>query len=207
MPGLGDPAILDALIIGLGFSGTYLLHKLLKENYNALAVDPNDQLGGVWNHNVYPGARVDISVPSYQLNIPELHEGECWEWREKFPSGSELKRYFRWVQDRLQLDRACEFGVWVESAIWHEGDAVWEVTAKGGKRWRARWLLPCLGYAAAPYMPNLSGLSEFRGTLVHSGQWHLEESDLEGKQVGVIGTGASGVQIVQTIAPQVKHLV
>jgi cation diffusion facilitator CzcD-associated flavoprotein CzcO len=201
------PPILDALIIGLGFSGTYLLHKLLKLNYKVLALDPNDQLGGVWNHNVYPGARVDISVPSYQLNIPELHNHGPWEWSEKYPSGKELREYFRWVQDRLKLDKACEFGVWVERAVWQDRATFWEVVAKDGRKWRANWLLPCLGYAAAPYVPSWKGLDSFQGTVVHSARWPKEGVELEGKHVGVVGTGASGVQIIQTIAPNVKELV
>jgi cation diffusion facilitator CzcD-associated flavoprotein CzcO len=202
-----DPPVLDALIIGLGFSGTYILHRLLKLHYRVVAVDPNDQLGGVWNHNVYPGARVDISVPSYQLNIAELHDHDPWEWSEKYPSGEELRKYFGWVQDRLKLDKACEFGVWVKSAMWHDDLAVWEVVARDGRIWKAKWLLPCLGYAAAPYLPKWKGTESFHGTVVHSAKWPKDGLKLQGKRIGVIGTGASGVQIIQTIAPLAEELV
>jgi cation diffusion facilitator CzcD-associated flavoprotein CzcO len=199
--------VLDVLIIGLGFSGTYLLHKLSKLNYKVLALDPNDQLGGVWNHNVYPGARVDISVPSYQLNIHELHDRDPWEWSEKFPGGEELRKYFRWVQERLQLDRYCIFGVWVERAVWQDDEGVWEVTANGGRKWKVKWLLPCLGYAAAPHTPRWDDIGVFHGPILHSSKWPKDGIALEGKRVGVIGTGASGLQIIQTIAPYVKTLV
>lgn len=198
---------LDVLIVGLGFSGTYLLHKLLALDYKVLAVDSADQLGGVWNHNIYPGARVDISVPSYQLNIPELYGNDAWEWSERFPSGEELSWYFAWVQEKLGMGRACEFGVWVEGAEWIENAEVWEVRAKDGRKWRAKWLLPCLGYAAAPYIPDFKGLETFKGEVFHSARWPKEGGELKGRSVGVIGTGASAVQIVQTIAPLVKTLV
>jgi cation diffusion facilitator CzcD-associated flavoprotein CzcO len=199
---------LDCLIIGLGFSGTYLLHKLRKLGYNVRALDPNDQLGGVWNHNIYPGVRVDISVPSYQLDIAELHEpGSAWEWSQRFPGGEELRRYFRWVQERLRLDGSCEFGVWVTSAHWLDGDGVWLVSASDGRQWRTKWLLPCLGYAAAPLVPAWRGLDAFQGVTVHSAKWPKDSIELEGKRVGVVGTGASGVQIVQAIASQVQELV
>ena len=201
----------DALIIGLGFSGTYLLHKVLKLDYDVVALDPNDQLGGVWNHNTYPGARVDISVPSYQLNLPELHETDPWEWSEKYPSGEELRKYFRWVEKRLGITHACEFGVWVKAAMWNDKVHYWTVTASDRRQWKARWLLPCLGYAAAPLMPAWPGLNEKSYPdhvhVLHSAQWPIEGIDLRGKRVGVVGTGASGVQIVQTIVQEVKHLV
>lgn len=201
------PPVLDCLIIGLGFSGTHLLHKLLKLDYSVVALDPNDQIGGVWNHNIYPGVRVDISVPSYQLDIAELHEKDPWEWKEKYPGGEELRQYFRWVQDRLKLSTACEFGVWVQSAIWQVQDRTWLITAQDGRQWRSKWLLPCLGYAAAPLIPNHKGMHNFAGTIVHSAQWPKEGIELNGRRVAVVGTGASGVQIVQTIAPIAKELV
>lgn len=202
---------LDVLILGTGFSGTYLLHRLLNLSYHVLALDGSASLGGVWNRNTYPGARVDIQVPEYQLSLPELSE---WQWQERFPGREELQAYFAFCEERLGkkgdegLAKHCSFGTWVESAVWDEGERMWEVKANDGRTWRARWFVPCVGYAAKPFVPNLLGLEKFEGVVRHSGRWS-EEGSLDGrnKRVGVVGTGSSGVQIVQTIAPMVESLV
>src|ERR1700761_4937205 len=189
-----DDQPLDALIIGTGFSGTYLLHALLKLDYRVLALDANAQLGGVWTSNTYPGARVDIEVPVYELNIPELwdHPDGGWIWKERFPGSEELRSYFGFVESRLRLREYCVFETWVEIAVWDDADGMWVVKSRNGKSWRARFLLPCLGYAAKPFVPPLKGLEQFEGVWTHTARWAKEGFELEGKRVGVVGTGASG---------------
>ena len=202
---------LDVLIVGTGFSGTYLLHRLLNLSYRVLALDGSSSLGGVWNRNTYPGARVDIQVPEYQLSFPELAD---WQWRERFPDREELQAYFGFCEKRLGkkgdegLAKYCCFETWVESAVWDEGERMWEVRAVDGRIWRARWLLPCVGYAAKPFMPDIPGLENFEGVVRHTAEWGRGgPPDIQGKRVGVVGTGASGVQVTQTVAPIVKTLV
>ncbi|KAF1989612.1 cyclohexanone monooxygenase [Aulographum hederae CBS 113979] len=201
---------LDALIIGTGFSGVYLLHKLLKLNYNVIALDAASQLGGVWCHNNYPGAGVDIPVPDYQYGMEEVwnpSDGKNWTWSEKFPQAPELRRYFQYADEKMGgLSKHCEFGTWVEGAVWSDGEKMWEVKASNGKTWKTKFLLPSLGYAAKPVIPTFPGLNSFEGVVVHTSKWPEKGIDLEGKRVGVIGTGASGIQVIQTIAPEVQHL-
>ncbi|KAF2238687.1 cyclopentanone monooxygenase [Viridothelium virens] len=201
---------LDVLIVGTGFSGTYLVHRLLNLNYRVLALDASPSLGGVWNSNTYPGARVDIQVPEYQLSLPEL---SSWQWKERFPGREELQAYFAFAEKRLGrkgdegLAKHCTFGVWVEGATWHEQERLWEVRASDGRMWRARWFLPCVGYAARPFVPDWKGFEAFEGVVRHTAKWgNGGEPDVKGKKVGVVGTGASGVQVVQTIAPEVESL-
>ena len=204
-------APLDVLILGTGFSGTYLLHRLLNLSYNVLAVDSSNSLGGVWNQNTYPGARVDIQVPEYQLSLPELAD---WTWKERFPGREELQAYFKFCGQRLGkkgdegLTKHCCFGTRVESATWDEETRIWKVKATDGREWSAKWFLLCVGYAAKPFAPELPGSEKFEGVVRHTAKWEEGGApDVQGKKVGVVGTGASGVQIIQTIAPIVESLV
>ncbi|KAI9661741.1 MAG: hypothetical protein M1821_008980 [Bathelium mastoideum] len=206
----GTPYPLDVLIIGTGFSGTYLLHRLLNLHYRVLALDGAPSFGGVWAQNTYPGARVDIPVPEYQFSLPELSD---WTWKQRFPGREELQAYFAFCEKKLGrkgeegLAKHCVFEVWVESVVWDDEAAVWEVRARDGRTWRARWVVSCIGYAAKPFAPDLPGLGEFGGVVRHTGQWEKRGApEIRGKRVGVVGTGASGVQLVQTIASEVESL-
>jgi cation diffusion facilitator CzcD-associated flavoprotein CzcO len=199
---------LDALIVGTGFSGVYLLHTLRKRGFKVKAIDAAFQLGGIWN-STYPGARVDIEVPTYEVNIAELWNDpiDTFLWTERFPSSEELRAYFRFIDRKLDLSRDCKFETWVESAMWNEETEKWAIRTRDGMLFSARYFLPCLGYATKPYIPPLPGLGSFEGKLIHTAQWPSDGLDLAGNRVGVIGVGASGVQVIQTIAPIVAQLV
>lgn len=199
---------LDAIIVGTGFSGVYLLHTLRKRGYKVRALDGAPQLGGIWN-STYPGARVDIEVPTYELNIEELSNDptDTFIWKERFPSSEELRAYFQFMDRRLDLSKDCQFDTWVESATWDEKTEKWTIGTRDGETFSARFFLPCLGYAAKPIFPVLDRLERFAGKVIHTAQWPKEGLDVAGKTVGIIGTGASGVQVIQTIAPVVKELV
>jgi len=205
---IADETDLDALIVGTGFSGVYLLHTLRKRGFKVKALDAAPQLGGIWN-STYPGCRVDIEVPTYELNIPELWNdpNDTFLWKERFPSSEELRSCFRYIDRKLDLSKDCKFDTWVESAIWNANIDKWDVKTREGHHFRARYFLPCLGYAAKPVFPTFPGLDSFEGNLIHTAQWPREGLDLAGKRVGIIGTGASGVQVIQTIAPVVSKLV
>jgi cation diffusion facilitator CzcD-associated flavoprotein CzcO len=201
--------LLDVLIVGTGFSGVYLLHRLRSLGYRVRAIDGNSSPGGVWRQNIYPGARVDIEVPTYELRVDELCDEsiEPWVWTERFPSGEELQKYFDWLDAQLKITKDCEFNTWVRSAVWNDNDGYWQINGSHGRNWKTRFFIPCLGYAAKPYVPDLKGLETFQGQCMHSANWPKERLALDRKRVGVIGTGASAVQIIQTIAGNVQHLV
>ena len=196
---------LDVLIVGTGFAGVWLIHHLRQSGFRVIAIEASSQLGGVWNLNTYPGARVDIEVPTYSLALPEVWK--AWKWTERFPGREELQTYFRFVDEKLRISQDCVFNSWVESARWVEEENRWIVRTKDGKDFQAKWFIPCVGYAAKPYVPDLKGLYSFTGHCSHTAQWPKAGIDLEGKRVAVIGTEASGVQVIQTIAPIVKELV
>jgi cation diffusion facilitator CzcD-associated flavoprotein CzcO len=204
---------LDVIIIGAGFSGVYLLHHLRKLGYRVKAIDAHSGFGGVWRQNTYPGVRVDIEVPMYELNVEELLDPtETKLWSERFPSGKALQQYFDFIDARLDLRKDVEFGCFVETAVWMEDEGLWSVVAQDGRSWTARYLLPCLGYAAKPYIPDIfkGSISPKDGkaetVIVHTAEWPAE-LNLKGKRVAIIGTGASAVQVLQEIAGDTKELV
>jgi cation diffusion facilitator CzcD-associated flavoprotein CzcO len=192
---------LDALVIGAGFAGCYALHKLRLAGFKSQILEAGTDLGGVWHWNSYPGARVDSQWPVYALNIPELYEN--WKWSEYYPGHEEIKRYFRFVGEKLDLYRDVKFGQTVVACEWDEGCRVWKVKTEQGLLVHARSALMCTGFAAKRHFPDWPGLDSFRGEMHHSSFWPQDGVDVKGKKVAVVGTGATGVQIIQEWAREV----
>lgn len=192
---------LDALIIGGGFSGCLLLHKLRDElKLNVKIFEAGSYLGGTWYWNRYPGARVDCPVPGYELYNPALLED--WTWKEKYPGQAELQDYFYHMDKALSLSKDCFFNSAVISAQFLQGENKWAVQTKDGRVARAKYLIPAVGFATKQYTPDWKGLDSFRGTICHSGDWPKDGIDVKGKRVAIIGTGSTGVQIVQEWAKE-----
>ncbi len=196
--GTGSAKPLDVLIVGAGFSGLYQLRRLRELGFRVELLEAGDDLGGVWYWNCYPGARVDTHVPIYEFSSPELWQD--WNWTERFPSWEELRRYFHYVDTKLGLSRDIRFGTRVTAARYDDARRVWTVVAADQREFETRILLLCTGFAAKPYVPALPGLDRFHGPRPHTGHWPQDGLDLRGKRVGVVGTGASGVQVVQEAA-------
>lgn len=190
-----DTRKFEVLIIGAGFSGVYQLYRLRKQGFNAKLFDAGSDFGGVWHWNCYPGARVDSHIPNYEYSIEEVWQDWCWT--ERFPGWQELQRYFTHVDQKLDLKRDTEFDKRVTSAAFDEQECQWHVTCLDGETVQAQWVLTCMGFAAKSHSPNLPGLDSFAGDTVHTAHWPQQGLDLSGKRVGVIGTGASGVQVIQ----------
>jgi cyclohexanone monooxygenase len=199
-----DADVLDVLIIGAGFNGLYQLHRLRQEGYSVRIVEAGAGLGGIWYWNCYPGARVDSHVPNYEFSLKEVWED--WNWTERFPAWDELRRYFAHVDDKLQLSKDIDFDSRVVAAEFDASRDRWQVEIEGGRALRARFLIPCLGFAAKAYTPDFTGLESFQGPCHHTAHWPQEGLDLTGQRVGVIGTGASGVQVIQEAAKVASHL-
>lgn len=193
----------DVLVIGAGFAGCYLLHTLRKAGFRSKIVEAGSDFGGVWHWNSYPGARVDSQWPVYALGIPEVYEN--WTWSEHYPGEAELKRYFKFVGETLDLRRDTEFGRKVVGAEWVEeyGEGGWMVRCEDGYRIQCQYLIAGIGFAAKRYFPPWPGLDSFRGVMHHSSFWPQEGVDVRGKKVAVIGTGATGVQIIQQWAREI----
>lgn len=143
----------DAVIVGAGFSGIYLLHKLRDAGFKVLLVDAAAQPGGIWYWNCYPGARVDSQVPLYEFSIPEVWKS--WAWSERFPGWKELRAYFRHVCDTLGLWPLMRMGSRVESARFDEEGRRWRLQLEGGEGISTHFLLPALGFASKPYIPDM----------------------------------------------------
>ena len=194
----------DAVIVGAGFSGIYLLHKLRDAGFNVLLIDADAQPGGIWYWNRYPGARVDSQVPLYEFSLPELWQ--TWSWSERFPGWEELRAYFRHVCDTLDLWPHMRLGTRVESARFAQEASLWLLQLDSGDTVTARFLLPALGFASTPYVPDIPGLDTFSGDWCHTARWPQVGIDLAGRKIGLIGTGASGVQVAQEAAKSADRL-
>jgi cyclohexanone monooxygenase len=197
--------VLDALIIGAGFSGVYQLHRLRERGFRVRLFEAAPDLGGIWYWNCYPGARVDSHVPNYEFSLEELWRD--WSWSERFPAWDELRRYFHHVDRKLDLSRDIRFDSRVTAARFDAEADEWLVECADGHRVRTRFLVACTGFAAKAYVPDLPGLDRFVGPCFHTGNWPQEGLDLTGRRVGVIGTGASGVQVIQEAGRVASHLV
>ena len=194
----------DAVIVGAGFSGIYLLHKVREAGFNVLLVDAAGDPGGIWHWNCYPGARVDSQIPLYEFSIPEVWKP--WTWSERFPGWAELRAYFRHVCDTLDLWPLMRMGSRVENADFDAIAGLWLLQLEGGEAISTRFLLPALGFASKPYFPDIPGIEDFEGEWCHTARWPQEGIDLAGRKIAVIGTGASGVQVVQEAAKRAEAL-
>ncbi|KAK9434608.1 cyclopentanone 1,2-monooxygenase [Metarhizium brunneum] len=195
---------LDAAIVGGGFAGVYLMHRLRQEGFDVKLVEAGSGLGGIWHWNNYPGARVDSKYPVYALDIPEIYE--TWEWSEQYPSAPELQRYFHHVDKILDISKDTLYNTRVHTARWDDETHKWQVSCDNGTEITARFLHGCLGFASKRHFPDWPGLDTFGGHMCHSSFWPAEGINVRGKKVGVIGTGATGVQIAQTTARDAEQL-
>lgn len=201
----GDGHVYDALVIGAGVCGLYQVHKLLELGADVVAFDRNEDVGGTWYRNRYPGCRFDSESYTYGYSFSEELLEE-WDWSEEFAARPETLSYLNYVADKFDLRRAIEFGVRVVRAVFDDEQNTWTVTLDDGRRFTGRVLLTAMGHLSTPTTPNIEGIDSFGGPAIHTYHWPEEGIELEGKRVGVIGTGATGVQVIQTIAETVGEL-
>lgn len=195
---------LDVLLVGAGFSGLYLLHRLRERGFNVHLFEAGSGLGGIWHWNCYPGARVDSDCPIYQYSIDELWKE--WDWSERFPGWKEMREYFKFVDRKLNLSKDITFNTRVQTADFDETNREWVVRSIGNGPIRAQFLIVNTGFGSKPHTPKIDGLDKFKGECHHTGLWPQQGIDFTGKRVAVIGTGASGVQTAQEAARTAKHL-
>jgi cation diffusion facilitator CzcD-associated flavoprotein CzcO len=195
----------DAIIIGAGMSGMYQLYRLREQGMRVRVFEAGTGVGGTWYWNRYPGARFDSESYSYGYSFSkELLEE--WDWSEHFAGQPETLRYLNLVADKFELRRDIQFRSRVTAAIYGEDTRSWNVTLQDGSRFRARFLITAIGPLSAPTMPRIEGVDVFRGKSFHTARWPHEPVNFTGQRVAVIGTGATGVQTIQTIARSVGHL-
>src|SRR5689334_3086649 len=195
----------DAIIIGAGLSGMYELYRLREMGLKVRVFETGTEVGGTWYWNRYPGARFDSESYSYGYSFSkELLEE--WEWSEHFAGQPETFRYCKFVADKFDLRRDIQFKRRVTASVWDEATRSWTVTLEDGSRFSTRFLITAIGPLSTPTLPRIEGVDSFKGKSFHTARWPKEPVDFTGKRVAVIGTGATGVQTIQTIASEVGHL-
>jgi len=195
-----------AVVIGAGFSGLYMLYKMRDElGISTQVFEAGDGVGGTWHWNRYPGARCDSESYIYCFSFSEELLQE-WDWSGKYPDQPEILRYLNHVADRFNLRRDIQFNTRVTSAKFREADNLWEVETDQGDRVTAQYLITGIGCISAGQIPQIDGLDSFAGEWYHTGGWPHDGVDFQGKRVGVIGTGSSGVQTIPVIAEQAGHV-
>src|SRR5215207_8793222 len=195
----------DTIIIGAGMSGLYQLYRLRELGLRVRVLEAGTNVGGTWYWNRYPGARFDSESYSYGYSFSkELLEE--WEWSEHFAGQPETLRYCNYVADKFDLRRDIQFRSRVVAAIYEDTTRSWGVTLEDGNHLRTRFLITAIGPLSTPTLPRIEGRESFQGKSFHTARWPHEPVDFTGKRVAVIGTGATGVQTIQTIAGSVGHL-
>jgi cyclohexanone monooxygenase len=197
---------LDAVIIGAGFSGLYMLHRLRDEmGLSARVYETGGGVGGTWYWNRYPGARSDSDsyIYCYSFDRDLLQE---WEWSERYPEQHEIRAYLEHVTERYDLAKDIRFETRVTAATFDEDAGTWTVETDTGERVTARFVITAVGALSAANTPSFEGVGSFRGASYHTGRWPHEGVDFSGLRVGVIGTGASAVQAIPLIAREASDL-
>ena len=195
---------LDAVVVGAGFAGLYMLHRLRGLGLSVRVFEAGSGLGGTWFWNRYPGARCDIESLEYSYQFSAELQQE-WEWSERYATQPEILRYLEHVADRFDLRRDIEFSTRVLAAHFDEATSRWAVETERGSV-SARFCIMATGCLSSTNLPNFPGAERFQGSTYHTGQWPHEGVDFTGKRVGVIGTGSSAIQSIPLIAEQAAHL-
>ncbi|MES2189386.1 MAG: NAD(P)/FAD-dependent oxidoreductase [Pseudomonadota bacterium] len=202
----GRPAQrLDVIIVGGGFGGMYATYKFREMGMKIQSFEAGGDLGGVWYWNRYPGARVDLPSIDYSYSFsPEIEQE--WTWSEQFAAQPELLRYIDFVATRLDLRKHYQFKTRITGATWDEERQLWTVETDRGERFEAPFCIMATGPLSVPKVPDIPGVEKFKGRLLHAGRWPHEPVSFEGLRVGVIGTGSTGIQVVQDVGPQAGEL-
>jgi cyclohexanone monooxygenase/acetone monooxygenase len=196
---------LDAVVVGAGVAGLYQLHQLREQGLRVRAYDAAADVGGTWWWNRYPGARFDSEGYIYQYLFDEALYKD-WSWSEKFPGQPEIERWMHYVTDCLDLRRDIQFSTRVTEARFDEDRGRWTIRTDRGDTIDTQFFITCAGMLSAPLTNQFEGQDEFRGQLVYTSAYPAEGVDTAGKRVGVVGIGATGIQVIQTIADRVGHL-
>lgn len=195
----------EVIVIGAGVAGIYQIKQLMDHGFDALLLEAKEDLGGTWFKNRYPGCRFDSESYSYGYSFSRELVNE-WHWKERFSPQPENLKYLNYVADRFGLRDHMRFNASVESMKWVEAEKIWILQLATGQTLRTRFVTTCLGVLSAPYVPSIEGQEDFEGESFHSFDWPTEPLDLTDKRVGVVGTGATGIQIIAEIADKVKDL-
>tara|TARA_Y100001936_G_scaffold246711_1_gene291163 strand:+ start:33861 stop:35507 length:1647 start_codon:yes stop_codon:yes gene_type:complete len=195
----------DVVVVGAGFAGMYMLHRLRMSGYSVRVFEAGTDVGGTWYWNRYPGARCDVESLEYSYSFDTDLEQE-WEWTERYSSQPEILAYAKHVADRFDLRSDIRFETRVETADFDETSDSWRIETSDGGSTVSRFFVMATGCLSSTTLPDIPGIERFEGTTVHTGQWPKEGVQLKGKRVAIIGTGSSGVQAIPVIAEECEEL-
>jgi cyclohexanone monooxygenase len=194
---------LDIIIVGAGFAGMYMLHRARHLGFRCAVIETGGDVGGTWYWNRYPGARCDVQSLSYSYSFSDDLQQE-WVWPDRYATQPDILRYARHVAERFDLRKDIRFNTKVTGARFV--DAVWQVETSGGDQLVAPFLVMATGCLSVPKAPDVPGLENYAGRVLHTADWPLEGVDFAGHDVGIIGTGSSAIQAIPHIARQARHL-
>ena len=196
----------DVIVVGGGFSGIYQLRSLREAGFNVRMIESGAALGGIWYWNCYPGARVDTAVPCYQFTADD--SWKTWDWQQRFPGRDEIQSYMRHLDEVWDLSKDVSYNSRVTAMDWDDNAKQWNTTVEGDAAgtFHSKFVILSTGFASKLYIPPYKDLDTFRGELHHTGVWPQSGVNLKGKRVAVIGTGASGVQLIQNAGLDASHL-
>jgi cation diffusion facilitator CzcD-associated flavoprotein CzcO len=195
----------DVVIVGAGFAGMQMLHRVHGLGLRARVIEAGSDVGGTWYWNRYPGARCDAESLEYSYQFDESLEQE-WEWTERFATQPEILRYANHVADRFDLRRDIRFDTRVDALTYDEAADRWTVSTDDGAQAGAQFVVLAAGCLSSANIPDIRGRDLFGGEQYHTGWWPVDGVDFTGKRVGVIGTGSSGIQVIPMIAQQAGEL-
>lgn len=199
----------DVVIVGAGFAGLYLLHSLRSRGFSVQLFETEDDIGGTWYLNRYPGARCDIRTIDYSYSFDSELE-EKWQWSEKFASQGEIWNYLNHVAEKYNLRKDIHLSTQVKSAKWREDSSLWHLTLhnkhRGAQEYQSRFLVMATGCLSVPKEIDIPDAHLYTGECYHTNRWPKQDISFKGKRVAVIGTGSSGIQIIPVIAAQADSL-
>ena len=195
----------DAIVIGAGISGIFMLYRLRELGMTTRVFEAGTNVGGTWYWNRYPGARFDSESWTYGYSFSKELMQE-WDWKEHFSPQPDTLAYLNYVADKFDLRRDMQFRSTVQAAHWDDAATKWTVTLENGQQARAQFLLTAIGILSAHTLPAIPGLDSFKGPAYHTARWPHTPVDFTGKRVGIIGTGATAIQAIPEIAKQAQQL-
>ena len=195
----------DAIVVGAGIGGLYAVYKLREMGLSVLGIEAGDNVGGVWYWNRYPGARCDLLTIDYCYTFSPEVDAE-WSWSEQFAAQPEILEYINFVADRHELRKDYLFDTRVERAAYDEARQVWSFRTSTGKTFEATYAVMATGPLSVPKKPDFEDFDSFKGELYYSGRWPKEPVSYEGKRVGVVGVGSTGIQIIPVVAKEAQEL-
>jgi len=196
----------DVVVVGAGFGGLHLIHNLRENGFSVQCFEAASDVGGAWYWNRYPGARCDVESLVYSYSFSKELD-EKWQWSERYSAQPEIQAYLRFASEQLDLRRFIRFNTFVNGAYFDDSTDTWRISCADGHTVRSRFCIMATGPISVPILPDIPGIEEFKGRLIHTAKWPQEENvDFTGKRVGVIGTGSSGTQLIPEVARDAELL-